>query len=321
MDTLKAYYESPIHIGRLEEFPKIFESQRKVIYEVEGIHFTVFLRDDLPVKIVFEGSIPKFLYKSNVKRSTRVTLFNSLMKLKKLSGIDVFEFTPKRTDMAINIALDYPIINYTKKLDYMRDHYRQSFKSSVYFKTKSKTNELLFYDKIQELTDKGLYYANRIYLHPNVKILRVEYRNFDKLRRVLKVPKGQRLTLRDLCFKENYKLLLLQLEAKYNLVKKKVVPNLEGVKKYKDWLLINTIQNVKKNLGTDIAKHQLEDLVAKGLIKENEKKYFLAEYNKTIKEGRLTDINDFVEEMDRKFTLKMRIMLNKPYEDDYAYAI
>ncbi|MEQ9287712.1 MAG: phage/plasmid replication protein [Cyclobacteriaceae bacterium] len=318
MDTIKAYTYYLEGLGKLENFEKTFSSEYRDTYNVKGIYFTVSKKDNVPISIYFEGSLPKFLYGTNLRRSTRLTLTDSIMKLQLLTGLNLMEFIVVRADMAINILMKYGIKSYLDKLGYMPRHYREPVKNSVYFKTGTKVNELVFYDKILEMKEKEETHKISPYARIDDKILRIEYRIFKKISKELGF--NGKLRVRELCSEAIYEKLLSNLQKKYHKVQKKEIPDVDGVTSYQEWVMCNAIENVM-NKNKEVAMKQLDDLIAKEIITKNQKKYFLAELNKKLTNSNLTKKSSFVIELNKKFNEKMDTLISDPHKNDFAYAI
>ncbi len=203
IDTIKGYII--LKGKKYSDYQHLFENKSKSIKEGGYIisfnlsNFRISIKFDNennPIKLYFNGSLPKFYFGNNLAQLDWSTTKDAVQMLSDNLNVQINNATLTRIDFGFNFLLEYPIYRYISCLvDYPRLE-RNQYKDSVTFFSKSGSKSLIFYDKIKEIKSS---YKNAINSIPeeyqNQNILRYEI----CLKKLLKHNlKSGRVRVRDL---------------------------------------------------------------------------------------------------------------------------
>ncbi|WP_299114295.1 phage/plasmid replication protein [uncultured Winogradskyella sp.] len=195
IDTIKGYIDlnSNTEVKHLIVLAKKSESEYgfNATFNIENIKLTLRLnREGKPLKLYFNGSLPKFYFGNNVSYLNKADTKSAITKLSDCLRINMSKSILTRVDCGFNINLKHPVheyidcLAYYPRLDYMR------YKDSVTFFKKHARMKLLFYDKKNEIRNNS---KELLHIHPdlylNKNILRYEISLYRRLNTFFKVDK------------------------------------------------------------------------------------------------------------------------------------
>jgi len=172
---------------------------------------------DLRIKITKdwlkgEGSLAKYFLGDNIQTLTRKAAQQSIERLSEELGIDISKANVLRLDLAQNFKTKAPEMEYIKRLGELPRFERLPQSNGVYYKTKNQV--LVFYSKVKELKDKGVYIPER---WKHSYILRYELRLMQRIPNQLN---RKTVLMEDLYQEEFYLQMLILWRTKYNEIKK-----------------------------------------------------------------------------------------------------
>lgn len=218
IDTIKGY----IILGQTySDFEHLFINETKSIKEdgyiisfnLSNFRITIkFDNKDKPIKLYFNGSLPKFYLGNNLSQLDWDTTKEAIQMLSDNLNVEMNDAILTRIDFGINFILKFPIHKYISCLVEFPRLERNQYKDSVTFFSKSGSKSLIFYDKIKELKDShktAMLPIPNIYRNQN--ILRYEIRLEQLLKQDLKIGRVQVKDLYDDTVQK--KLMFLWLEG------------------------------------------------------------------------------------------------------------
>ena len=138
------------------------------------------LFDGLAYQVSFEGSAPKFLYGNNIAQCSPKDIQSVLDALSDALSISLYDAKITRLDFGFNFVVRRPIPEYINAIQHFPRMGRVLYQDqTVSFRTSSKTREIIFYDKIEEMRKDRKAREEYKVLSENIKnlsILRYEVR-------------------------------------------------------------------------------------------------------------------------------------------------
>ncbi len=143
----------------------------KVFGYLEGLRLNIFQSG-----LSIEGSLPKFLYQSNIYTLNRQTTPQAFEKIGDKLHFNIKEAKVLSLEFGANYNMQYPVYRYLEKLGDMPRLERSNYTaSSLYYKPRSKAQQKIFsfYDKIAEAKAKKMIVPNGL---EDANLLRYEMR-------------------------------------------------------------------------------------------------------------------------------------------------
>ena len=157
IDTIKGYID--IRNRKINDFQSIIDSGKVSLSEkgysatinLSNFKITLKLVDDVPVKIYFNGSLPKLYYGNNLAQLDWNDTGLAIQMLSNTLDIDFSKARLTRVDFGINLVMDYEVYEYLNCLLSFPRLDRHRYPSTVKFTKKHGSKHLQFYDKTKEI--------------------------------------------------------------------------------------------------------------------------------------------------------------------------
>ncbi|RYE58441.1 MAG: hypothetical protein EOP48_03525 [Sphingobacteriales bacterium] len=215
-----------------------------------------------------EGSVPRFVHGNNINTLKYHEIEGFINAMSESVGFDVSTMTITRIDITDNIPVDRAPRVYKRFLGRCRYFQRTDYSNNG-LNYVNNTRNLLFYDKLMEMENKGGFVPASLV---GKNLLRYEY----SIRKRRKDHLGQQIqTLADLLLPANYLTLIDRWEAMFHRIEKisyqttMSMPYRPGMK-VKDWLCL---QGVQLHGGMEYALQNFEELEALGHITRRQYDY------------------------------------------------
>ena len=259
-----------------------------------------FNSEDIPIKLFFYGSLPKYYYGNNLAQLDWDSTKKAIQKLSDELSLDLDDAILTRVDVGINLIVKNPVHEYISSLVSFPRLESMRFKDSVKFFSKSNYKAITFYDKLNEIRgkDKSIYNSiDEVYRNSN--ILRFEVCLMKSLKRKLGLD---RVYVKDL-YRDTVQSKLERILFNYydKVVKVSIgvnptylLPHHNGVYKYLSYHGID-------KLGYDRFSNTVSGLqfnVKNPASKRSKMKSAIKELMHNVKENALDD--DLVAELDNK---------------------
>ena len=201
IDTIKGYMELTTY--NYNDVEHLFEgkipnsNKNGFMLSTNLSNFKITIKFDYkskPIKLFFNGSLPKFYYGNNLAQMDWETTEKAIKDLSNNINIDLTEAILTRIDFGLNIVLIKPVNQYIISLLAYKNLGVLRFKDSVAFISKSKS--VIFYDKLKEMktNDKTAYYAiPKEYQNKNILRYEIQLKRLLKQRLELEVVKIKNL--------------------------------------------------------------------------------------------------------------------------------
>ena len=178
---------------------------------LEGLKVSVYMGG---ISII--GSLPKFLYQSNVYPSDRHSPAQFVEKLSDYLHLPIANAKVTGLEFGSVFVMKHSVASYISKLGDMPKLKKGYFDGTLYYQTKGRNpmKELVFYDKMAEAKEKKMAIPVGF---EDVNLLRYEMRFNGKLARQLKLPAVTASTLSESDF---YRLLMKQYQDSYFSISK-----------------------------------------------------------------------------------------------------
>jgi hypothetical protein len=246
-----------------------------------------------PDYLTVSAKLPKVLYGTNQINFTLRESKLAILKIQEILRINVLGAGVSRVDLAYNMVMDQPVENYFKFLcnkDSMKRWF--IFNESLYFKNKSGSKELNFYNKTAHLKDT----RQEIMLdNVNVNLLRYEFRLKSGLAKTV----GYRVvTVANLIDERFYKLMRQLWYDAYKSIDKlsytSAAANIKNVPDLKNYWMLDGIEKS----GVPAAYDLINGLSSQVSMQT---KYKMKRMLKALISNRaVNDVNDAVAELDSK---------------------
>lgn len=195
IDTIKGYLELAKY--NFSDVKHLFEGKSPNLIE-NGFTFSTnlsnfkitikFDNESKPLKLFFNGSLPKFYYGNNLAQMDWETTAKAINDLSNNLNVDMNEAVLTGIDFGLNFTLNKPVNQYISCLLTFKNYGVLSYKDSIKFISKSKC--LIFYDKLKEMKtkDKTAYYSiPKEYHNKNILRYEIQLKSFLKQRLELEV--------------------------------------------------------------------------------------------------------------------------------------
>lgn len=200
------------YLDRASQQIDLETGETKTFGILEGLKVSVYVNG---LSII--GSLPKFLYGSNVYPLDRRTSANAVEKISDTLHIDVFQADITGIEFGTNFLMKHPVTDYLSKLGEMPRLSRYHFDpNTLYYKGMGRLQPKVFafYDKIADAASKGLSYPEDM---KGANLLRYEMRLNGRLSHQLNVSDVRASTLSDVRF---YRLLMNRYQSSYYSIRK-----------------------------------------------------------------------------------------------------
>jgi len=204
IDTIKGYLD--IREYSKEEFTdftekgskKISDSGYTISFNLSNFKITLkFDNNDRPIKLYFNGSLPKFYNGNNLIHFNIKDVGFAIQMLSDNLNVDMKYAILTRVDFGVNFDVEYSVHQYISCLLAYPRLQTMRFNNSVTFFTKSDYKSLIFYDKLAEIKNKNKKtYHSFSEENLNRNVLRYEIQLKKNLKRRLQLDK---VFLKDLC--------------------------------------------------------------------------------------------------------------------------
>ena len=181
--------------------------EMRVRGKIEGLKVSIFMGG---LSIV--GSLPKYLYGSNVYPLDRHTTAQAIEKISDVLRLKADEAIVTGIEFGTNFLMRHNVQEYLAKLGDMPRLGRYHFEpSTLYYKGtgKQQFKVFVFYDKIADAKNKGAIYPNNL---NGANLLRYEMRLNGRLPHQLGVPEVKASTLYQIPF---YRMMVKQYQDRY----------------------------------------------------------------------------------------------------------
>ena len=226
---------------------------------LEGLKVSVYMGG---ISII--GSLPKFLYQSNVYPLDRHSTSQFVEKLSDYLHLPIANAKVTGLEFGSVFVMKHSIASYISKLGDMPKLKKGYFNGTLYYQTKGKNpmKELVFYDKIAEAKEKKMTIPVGF---EDVNLLRYEMRFNRKLARQLKLPAVTASTLSESDF---YRLMVKRYQDSYFSITKlnQVKADMSNIKTPSDAydvLVALLINQSEQTLITDFFEEMKETKVFK----------------------------------------------------------
>lgn len=215
IDTIKGYIELSQYkyedVKHLLNDATINKSKNTFTSNLSNFRFTIkFDENQNPIKLSFNGSLPKFHHGNNLAQLDWETIEKAINELSDNLGINLNEATLTRIDIAVNLILEKTVNNYIHNFYKNRNSGTLIYNSSKTFL--SETTDISFYDKLEEIKRKDKHTFKKISdLIKDKNILRYELRLKKNLKHYFNLNE---LLVKDL-FKKNIQNKIIDLWAKH----------------------------------------------------------------------------------------------------------
>lgn len=216
----------------------------KLRYFVKNIIVKYSITQSGQYRIWVSGSLPKFLYGTNMVRFTRKDAFKAINALTNILGIDLGRAELTRIDVGANLSLNHSPSSYTTLLATKTRNKKTTYNNNqtVYFGAKSC---VMFYDKILEFRqDKAITKAvkdkfSSFLIQKN--LLRYELKNVN----LLDIDSSSsKITLSDLYDPNVYRQLVDIWYKGYKAVRKDTLMDFKSPKTFNDYLRARGMQSI-----------------------------------------------------------------------------
>ncbi len=161
IDTIKGYID--IRNRKINDFQsiikdgKVSSSQKGYSVTINLSNFKITLRlvDMVPVRINFNGSLPKLYYGNNLAQLDWNDTRLAIQMLSDTLDIDFSRARLTRVDFGINLVMEYEVYEYLNCLLSFPRLDRYCFPSTVKFTKRHSSKHLQFYDKTKEIKAKN----------------------------------------------------------------------------------------------------------------------------------------------------------------------
>lgn len=194
-----------------------------------------------PEYLTVSAKLPKLLYGTNQVNFTLRETKLAISKLQEVLHINILGARVFRIDLAYNMVMDQPVGNYFKFLC-NKDGMKRWFISneSLYFKNKSRSRELNFYNKTVHLKDTG---QEVMPDNVNANLLRYEFRIKTGLAKTVGYPI---VTVADLIDEKFYKVMRQLWYDAYKSIDKlsytPVAANIRNVPQLRNYWMLDSIE-------------------------------------------------------------------------------
>ena len=184
----------------------------KTFGNLEGLKVSIFVGG---LSVV--GSLPKYLYGSNVYPLDRHTTNQAIEKMGDALHIPIEKASVTGVEFGTNFLMMHHVTDYLAKMGNMPRLHRYHFEpSTLYYKGggKQQPKVFAFYDKIADATAKGMVYPEDM---KGANLLKYEMRINGRLPQQLGVPEVKASTLTDLSF---YRMMVKRYQDSYFSISK-----------------------------------------------------------------------------------------------------
>ena len=201
------YHYIAYRLDEAKEQTDLKTGEVKTFGSLEGLKVSIFVGG---VSIV--GSLPKYLYGSNVYPLDRHTTVQAIEKMGDALHIHIGEAAVTGIEFGTNFLMMHKVQDYLAKLGSMPRLNRYHFEpSTLYYKGTSKVQPKVFafYDKIADATAKGMEYPEAM---KGANLLKYEMRLNGRLPQQLGVPEVKASTLTETPF---YRMVVKRYQDSY----------------------------------------------------------------------------------------------------------
>lgn len=163
IDTIKGYIDiKPKHYKVIRNL--IVMREAKIVLNTNGYNAVLNISnfiltvkvnsEDMPYKIFFNGSLPKYYFGNNLKHLNHKTLKEAIEMFSNDVGINMKKAILTKIDYGYSFELNNPIHEYVDCLSSYPRFKTMRYDDSVTFFTKFASKKLIFYDKLIEMKSK-----------------------------------------------------------------------------------------------------------------------------------------------------------------------
>jgi len=197
----------------------------KVFGYLEGLRLNLYQSG-----LSIEGSLPKFLYQSNIYTLNRQTTPQAFEKIGDKLHFNIKDAKVLSLEFGTNFIMKYPVYRYLERLGDMPRLERSNYTaSSLYYKPKTKAQQKVFsfYDKIAEAKASKMIVPNGL---EDANLLRYEMRLKGRLPTLFKAKEVTASTLSEELF---YYSAIKLYQVHYNSISKKNILTFDNMSKIK----------------------------------------------------------------------------------------
>lgn len=244
--------------GYLNRIPSLLKNMSNTIKENGNYYYSGTL-ENLYISIgingiSINGSLNKYFHTDNLQKLSRQQTELAIQKLSDNLKLEIKKAKVKKIEFSHNFIVEQPANNYYKLLGECRYLTRLEQPDSIYYKSKSK--ELIFYNKIKESENNKIQIP---YIWQNKNVLRYEIKYNARLPKQL----NQSTVIAENLYNENFYISMIDnyvkeyFQIKKNKLMKPKIENLtsKDAKEYLLSALIEIIGQNEVNIITESWKH------------------------------------------------------------------
>lgn len=252
------------------------------------------------VKVVVNGSFPKFYLGDNFQVLTRQGTEKALEKVNHLIGVDISQAKVKRLDLAYNYAMKEPVARYLSLFSVHKGTLTKSTicdNETIYYNNrgKKKSKTVVIYDKVLE-TVKQNEKVPELFSYKN--LLRFELRFLGINKQTFGMPIEAKTLFDEQFYIERNRDFIKEYLSIYKVRSKMVSGTITS--SWKDTIASFGVAEIVNNIGVTVFLDMVKAEQKKGNIPRGQAKRITDQLMKRIEEHK-TENCDLVKELDTKF--------------------